>query len=255
MWKNLIACGRHHTPRLLGAGLVIAAALGVALRRALPVEGDYPLKLAALVLYLTGLASFLSLAKERHDLRMDLPRFELIKAWPLSAREILWGEVLGISLMASGYGAIGWTAAVALLELPASAELAFDWPQRVALWLSGIPVIAAGVLSFVAVQNAAALLFPTWVKLGPDQSAEVTKFGGYAFVLGLSSAIAGALALGPLLLTVPLYVLGTVLVTPAPFGWAVPAAWLSALLVLVEVWILLRFLERRVETFAPSSVA
>ena len=146
---------------------------------------------------------------------------------------------------------------MSLVALPPSVGLTvgvgFGLAQRAAVWLSGLPLIAAGVLTFVAVHNAAALMFPTWVKLGPQQQAEVSKLGGYAFVLGVTSAIAGALAAGPLLLTVPVYVIGTYL-APAPFAWAIPAAWLTALLVLAEVWLLLRLLESRVDAFTPTSI-
>jgi len=253
VWKNLIACGRHHTPAALALGLLLAAGIGTEVRLVLPPDETYSAMSAVVVLYLTGLIAFLSLSQQRHDLRMDLPRFELIKAWPLSAREVLWGEVLGITVVASAYALIGWTLAVALFSLPPSMSLAVGWPQRLALWVSGVPVIAAGMLTFVAVQNAAALLFPTWVKLGPQHQAEVSKLGGYAFVLGVTCAIAGTLATGPLFLTIPIYVIGNVL-APAPFAWAVPTAWLTAALVLAEVWLLLRVLERRVEQFTPTSI-
>jgi len=162
-------------------------------------------------------------------------------------------EVLGITAVASAYAMIGWTAAVAMVSFPPDVGLSFGWPQRIAVWVSGVPLIVTGALTLVAVQNAAALLFPTWVKLGPQQQAEVSKLGGYAFVLGVTCAIAGMLAAGPLIFTVPVYVIGTHL-APAPFGWAVPTAWLTSLLVLAEVWALLRLLERQVDRFTPTSI-
>ena len=152
----------------------------------------------------TGLAVFLGPQLTTSDLRDDLPNLEILRSWPLSGRQIVTGEVLAPILL---LGAVIVALVVAGTAASLQTELGgINAGQKVVLGLMaalvGPPLAGLGV----AVQNGAALLFPTWVATGQRRGIEavgqrlLTLLGSVLVLLvGLFPAAAAGAVVGGLL--------------------------------------------------------
>jgi hypothetical protein len=102
----------------------------------------------------------------RFDLRLDLPRLAILRTWPLSGARIVGSMIACTTIMHVG---MVWLL-IALLT-----GLAFYTTELVPpLSIVRIALIVALIVPSVSalmftVQNAAALLFPAWVRTGPQQ--------------------------------------------------------------------------------------
>ena len=114
-WKNLIGLGRLNTPRnfLLCLGGVLL--LGGAVSQAFPVGSPVPQIAAGILAYGALLAIIVTIQQRRHDLRLDIPHFPNLRAYPLTARQVLHGEVLGIAAVVSAYTVLALAACASLL--------------------------------------------------------------------------------------------------------------------------------------------
>ncbi|MGE5361884.1 MAG: putative ABC exporter domain-containing protein, partial [Bacteroidales bacterium] len=172
VWKNLIMLGRYVTPRTLlrvSAPLVVLAVVAGSHRSAFA-SGLYPLAIAVTCgLALIGPYSF------RNDLRQDLSRLPALKSWPISGERLLWGEILAPWLVLTTLvGLLIILSAVLSMGVPAAA---FAWRDRLALVVSGFFVLPAIALAQVVIQNAAVVLFPGWVAVGPSRPRGVEAMG------------------------------------------------------------------------------
>ncbi|MFP2932988.1 hypothetical protein ACLESO_49140 [Pyxidicoccus sp. 3LG] len=166
VWKNLIA-----RRRMAGGvamfmvfivlGGAIAALLGDArlftdTRR---VVGPLALTLAVMMT-VVGPSAF------RMDLRMDLPKLDLLRAMPLTGRQVVGAELTASALAVASFQLLLLGVALVLGPGTEASRLGeWWWPGGVALAVLLPAVSLAGLF----VQNAAVLLFPAWV---PADSGE-----------------------------------------------------------------------------------
>jgi hypothetical protein len=232
VWKNLIARKRMSGGLVaflvfatLGGG--IAAALGDArlftdTRR---VVGPLALSLAVM-LTVVGPSAF------RMDLRMDLPKLDLLRALPLTGRQVVSAE-LAAAAVSVGAFQLGLLAVALVLGPGAEGpELeAWWWPGGLALAVLLPSVSLAGLF----VQNAAVVLFPAWVPADRGERARGVEALGQRLLALVGTLVVTLVGLMPaglvaLVVGLPLWaVLGP---------WALPVAGLAAAAVLVgEVWL------------------
>ena len=161
LWKNLIAGRRTGgAARLVMAGLLGGLIATLASGKGL---SEVLTHLRVLMAPLCGgLAVLLCLfgpTGMRVDLRMDLPRLELLRAMPLTGRQVVAAELAGPALLLGG-------AQVGLL-LMAMALALWEGGSERELWLTGglsaLCVLPAVTLGGLFVQNAAVVLFPAWL--------------------------------------------------------------------------------------------
>jgi len=235
LWKNGIGALRAGTlMRQLGLlGLLAAVALLLAMRDE---------RVAEVALVVAGVwGGLLVIAGPmwvRFDLRQDLPHLAVLRAWPLSGREIVAAQIASSTAALTAFQ-LALLAGVLLVSflgrivpLPAGDRVALA--VAAALALPGVN--AAGL----TVQNAAALLFPGWVRLGAG-SRGVEAMGQSILSVGASVAVlAVLLAVPAALATGVVYLLrGTWSV------WTfVPAALLGTLVVGAELMPVLTWLGR-----------
>ncbi|RKH16254.1 ABC transporter permease [Corallococcus praedator] len=221
VWKNLIARKR------LGGGLVVL--LGFVVMGALValVLGDTRLfsntreLLGPMSLMVAVAMAVIGPSAFRTDLRMDLPKLELLRALPLTGRQVVGAELAASALTLS---AAQWVMLLVALVLGVGTddETLAPWSTPVVLGL--LSVLPALGLAGLFVQNAAVVLLPAWIPADSERARGVEALGQRLLTLvgtlvvtflGLLPAAVVALLVGYPLFTV----MGR---------WAVPLAGLVA---------------------------
>ncbi len=255
VWKNLIGMGRRHRPRNLLVALVLAAAGGSSLA-VLGAGTPLPPAGAVLVVYLTLLAVLIAMQHLRYDLRRDLVHTAQLKSYPLSARQVLYGEVLGMTITVSAYVTVGLTLALFLASSrpgQGGALVALAWSERLPVYAALVLLAAATVFVDVAIANICTLVAPHLVVIGRRQKGGFAQFGG---------ALTGNLVRGVALLACQVLPLTVGIGTYALFGifagaWylgALPAGLLAAGVLVAEGVAGLRWAERAYERFDLADV-
>lgn len=241
VWKNLMLV--HRMPlRLLaltvGGGIAV---LVIATRLlAVPPWMIGILEIAGgLLLVIPPLLTGRSL---RNDLRNDLLHLETIRTWPLEGWRLFLAQtgapflltllqmsvgaalVIGLDLsgLTSATGGPAARSGIAdALSVPSFAAI----PLLVLTWA---PMGAAIALLTIALENLAALTFPSWVHLGMNKKQAAANFGQNLLVFFvLSLALLAGLAPGAI--AVALVLAAQILVWGQPFsGWELPLLGLIA---------------------------
>ncbi len=248
LWKNLTAARRISGPGILlilalsGLAVPVGAAIFFpdALARVLGVMAGVYLSFAVM-LTVFGPASL------RSDLRMDLPKLDMLRAMPLTGRQVVAAEVLAPGLLLA-------VTQVALLVLAVGMAVGAPGRWGLELWVAGglglatlLPALSVGGLF---VQNAAVVLFPAWLPADGERARGIEALGQRLLMLAGSIVV----VLGGLL---PAALLAS-LVGFALYGWlgvwALPFAGLTAALgLLVEVALGLMALGRAFDRMDVSS--
>lgn len=245
-WKNALALVRLVSPAmivgaLLSAGAILAMVLAIAPgpRSATNVVG----------LGLLGFAALLVLMGPRwirNDLRLDMLRLEVLRSYPLSGAAIVRAEIAA-SVLALTAIQIALLIPAAVL-IPRRPEGWYALPDRTALLIAIILTLPALNAAGLLIQNAAALLFPGWMRLGLVRTGGVEAVGQ-----SLVTTIGGVVTL-----VVVLAVPGLAGIALAVFGVAkvglwglVPAAAAGSALVLAELWMITAWLGRVFDRTEP----
>jgi len=190
VWKNVLGVRREFSPRSLIV-IVIATVGGVASLRG----GHLPASeaLGAILLFAAGLVTLLGPIALRFDLRRDLELLEVLKTYPVRGRAVIAGEAGALLLTLSA--AAGALVTAAFLVTLTDAALP-DLSDRAAILAALLTTIPSVIAVFLLVQNAAVLVFPAWVTVGPQRAAGL-EATGQRMLLTLGSLLALAVALVP----------------------------------------------------------
>lgn len=163
-WKNVAAAFRAGAWKAqLLFQLVALVVLTVALHRA-GGAGN-----AALVGVTSGVGAMLLFTGPlwtRFDLRQDLPRLAILKAWPLPGWRIVAAEIAGVTLLQSV--AIATLLVVPVLQLLLAPEAAERARGAAPLLVAAAVLIPPVNALLFTIQNGVALYFPAWVRLGTN---------------------------------------------------------------------------------------
>lgn len=161
----------------------------------------------------------------RFDLRLDLQRIAILKTLPLSGRSIVSAEVGGVTLL---HTLTIWS----LMTVPL--VMLLQDPELVAKSAGSIPIFIAVVIAVPAlnalmftVQNATALLFPAWVRLGTEARGFETM-GQNLLTTGATTLVSAVALVFPVGAG-----LGMFFITGALGSWRFVASAIVATLVLV----------------------
>ena len=246
VWKNRLGIRREFTTRsLVIAG--VATAIGVfSLRGGHLTTADL---LGAFLMFGAGMVTLLGPLALRFDLRRDLEMLEVLKTYPVRGRTVVLGEV-GALLVTLSAVAGGLIVGAFLLTLPNQSLPALS--DRLAILVSLLAGVPAVIAVFLLVQNAAVLVFPAWVTVGPQRAVGL-EATGQRLLMTLGSLVALVLALVPAGL-----VAGAVLWGAGVVGVAAP--WSVALGALagsgtvgVECWLAVQVLGGVYDRMDPSS--
>lgn len=212
LWKNLVAVVRVQPIR--GAVVTgIAAGIGSALlsfgsSTSVAEIAGWLAVIWAVVMLLVGPQWI------RNDLRSDLQHFDLLRSYPLPGRALVAAEAAGSAIVLTAMQ----------LSLLTLAYLAFLGNDNVKLSFGDRSLALVGavvylpVINYVAmlIQNGGAILFPAWVRSGPDRAGGVEALGQNMLLIVAQIAIITVLMVVPATVASGLYAL----LWPALGGWA-----------------------------------
>jgi len=222
LWKNLILLSRYASVLMIMFFLPMAI-VGAAIVSTADVVAE-ALGIAALAG--AALATLFGPQSASNDLRMDLAHLSVIKTWPVRAAAIVRGEVLAPIAVLSAVAAMCIGVAAMLIDsAPNGAALSVFDRGSYALALI---CLSSGVIAVqVVAQNALALMFPAWVRIGPARPGGVEAMG-QRIVLMVISFLVLTIAVLPAAIATALMAIGLSfvlddmpVVLPAMVGFAV----------------------------------
>ena len=171
----------------------------------------------------------------RFDLRLDLPRLEVLKTYPLAGWRIVVAEIAAVTIL---HSITIWS----LLTVPVvmfvqDPELFLQSGATVPILVSIVVGVPAFNALMFTIQNGTALLFPAWVRLGTESRGFETM-GQNLLTTGATTLVAAVA------LVFPLGAGALVLWLANDWGgWSVLAATvLASLIIAAELWPVLRWL-------------
>ncbi|NNB96924.1 ABC transporter permease [Corallococcus exiguus] len=221
LWKNLIA------RRRMGSGLAMLLSFGGLGAVFALVMGDTRLFsnsrefLGPMALMVAVAMAVIGPSAFRTDLRMDLPKLELLRALPLTGRQVVGAELAASALT---LGVAQWVMLLVALVLGVGADDVTLAPWSTPVVLGLLSVLPALGLAGLFVQNAAVVLLPAWIPADSERARGVEALGQRLLTL-VGTLVVTFLGLLPaaviaLLVGYPLFtVMGR---------WAVPLAGLAA---------------------------
>ncbi|MDC0708971.1 ABC transporter permease [Stigmatella sp. ncwal1] len=249
LWKNLIAARRMGGVDILFSlaliGLLVPLGVAIFLPHALPGVRQM---VASVYLGVAALLTFIGPGSFRSDLRMDLPKLDLLRAMPLTGRQVVAAELLAPGLLLAVMQ-IGLLA----LALVLAGDMSGRWSSEflLAAGLGLMPLLPAVSLGGLFVQNAAVVLFPAWLPADGERARGGIEALGQRLLM-----LAGSLVvlLGGLLPAAILAALVGFTLEVWLGVWALPVAGLTAAGGLaLEIWLGVMALGRAFDRMDVSS--
>lgn len=166
----------------------------------------------------------------RYDLRLDLPRMAILKTYPLPGAKLVAAEIAGVTLL---HSVSIWTIMIVPVTLAIVRPSMFESVARMPILLAAIALAipALNALQFT-LHNGAALLFPSWVRLGTEARGFETM-GQNLLTMGATTLLAGVALVFPVGLAVMVIWLGSSWLG----AWALLLASVAgSLLLCAELW-------------------
>lgn len=154
LWKNLIAAMRISSFPLIALIFPIAFVAAASIFR--NAEAATSLGISGLIV--TGIFVFAGPQMVRSDLRLDLLRLDLIKAFPLTAESLLIAELAAPLLILSAFELLMLTISLVILNFSSVPSFVTSPEFIVCAIVLIVPVTAIQLL----IQNGAMILFPAW---------------------------------------------------------------------------------------------
>ena len=241
VWKNTLLLART---RRLGPVVGLAIMAVVVALPAVEARGLDGRFVATASLTMVGLLIVLGSRVLQNDLRQDNEHLATLKTLPLPGRRLVVAEVASSALPIAVFQLV--LVVVAYVFTLGDPTIPLSVPTRTLILLLAPLILAAVNATTVTIQNAAALLFPGWVRATPIVGGGVEAMGQ------------GILATGVLLLTFLIALLPAAVAyglvwwacSRLPNGWVI-ATLAAAATLLAEAWWAIRGLGHRFERLEP----
>jgi ABC-2 type transport system permease protein len=241
-WKNMTAGMRISSPWLLIMAICALYFLGQAIYSTEPALRTV---LAGLALMLAAVFPFLGSTVFTQDMRLDLPRIELLKSYPIAGDRLVAAEIAGpltflaaVELMLLSVAAI----ILRMAQLPTKMRFLATPEFVVIALLLATPVCAAQLL----IRNAVPILLPGWAMRAPDEQRGFIVMGQRLLMMAGNLLILLFVLLPAACIIVP-----GLLMARFWFGGSMPVVALTTVLatalLFFEVWLGIRFLGRQFE--------
>lgn len=242
-WKNILCLRRTAQLRLLIGPLAMSVIIGGAIAGD---DGGAVGVIAASSLIFAGLLIVFGGRLIRNDLRQDMQHLPLLKTLPVAPGDLMVAEVAS--------GALPMAALQLLLLLVAYAA-SFGLPfihlrndTRVALLAAAPFAVLALNGALLTIQNGTAVLFPTWIRLGPAANTGVEALGQ-----NLLASVANLVSLAVALIIPAIIAIGAISVLGPPRAFTLTLLIIVASAVLAaETYFALRLLGRAFAKAEPS---
>ncbi|NIN10320.1 MAG: hypothetical protein GTN62_03240 [Gemmatimonadales bacterium] len=198
VWKNMLAFVGQLRPLTL---VILLVGIGAVFAVVVLSAGSWRSGVDAMALMgviVAGMVTMFGPLGFRHDLRRDLEKVELLRTYPLSSHSLVAAELAAttITLTVVQFGCL----AVTLLLLPFTSIPATQLPGILAIGAMAVVVLPAINALGIAIQNALALMFPGWLKIGADAPGGIEHMGqNILTILGTVFLLVVAM-IGPLLI-------------------------------------------------------
>ncbi|MFL5345203.1 MAG: ABC transporter permease [Hyalangium sp.] len=175
LWKNLIAARRMGGPEVLLvlALLGLAVPIGAVLFAPESVHASRQI-MALLYASFAGMITVFGPVSLRADLRMDLPKLDMLRAMPLTGLQVVAAEVLAQGLLLAGIQ-------VGLLALAVGMAVGAPGTWGATFWVASglglVPLLPALGMGGLFVQNAAVVLFPAWLPADGERARGIEALG------------------------------------------------------------------------------
>jgi hypothetical protein len=207
LWKNLVAATR--TRRVRNGVIALAAAGIIVAVLSFEPEGTLAEIAGWLAASWAGITIVIGPQWVRNDLRGDLLKLDLLRSYPLRGWSVVIAEAAASTLILTAIQLSLLT--IAYLAFLGNQSMTPDLTERTLLLLAAVVYLPGVNLLGMLIQNAAALLYPAWVRLGSGRPGGVEALGqnllmmvAYMTLLALLLALPVALAGGSFLLLRPL---------------------------------------------------
>jgi hypothetical protein len=241
-WKNVTAGLRISSPYLLIAAVFALYCLGQSFYISEPAGRTV---LAGVVLFVAAIFPLLGSSAFAQDMRLDLPRIELLKSYPISGERLVAAEIAGPLTFVAAVELMLLSVAAILFHASASfGQAAFlASPEFVVITLMlATPICAAQLL----IRNAVPILLPGWAMRAPDEQRGFNVMGQRLLMMA-----GNLLVLLFMLLPAACIVVPGLLMAQYWFHGSMPVVALTtvlaAALLFFEVWLGIRFLGRQFE--------
>ena len=166
LWKNLVAATR--TRRVRNGVIALTAAGVVVTILSFEPEGTLAEIAGWLAATWAGITVVIGPQWVRNDLRGDLLKLDLLRSYPLRGWSVVVAEVAASTLILTAIqlSLLG----IAYLAFLGNQTMTPDLEERTLLLVAAVVYLPAINLLGMLIQNAAALLFPAWVRLGSGQT-------------------------------------------------------------------------------------
>jgi ABC-2 type transport system permease protein len=241
-WKNVTAGLRISSPWLLIMAVCALYFLGQSFYSPEPAVRAV---MASLALTLAAVFPLLGSTVFTQDMRLDLPRIELLKSYPISGERLVAAEIAGPLTFVATVELMMLTVAAIILqaaELPAKLDFLASPEFVVIALLLATPVCAAQLL----IRNAVPILLPGWAMRAPDEQRGFIVMGQRLLMMAgnllilLFVLLPGACIVVPGLLIAKLWLHGSMPMVAL-------TTVLAAALLFFEVWLGIRFLGQQFE--------
>jgi ABC-2 type transport system permease protein len=221
LWKNLVAATR--TKRVRNATIALGAAGVIVAVLSFEPEGTLAEIAGWLAASWAAIMIVVGPQWVRNDLRGDLLKLDLLRSYPLQGWSVVIAEVAASTLMLTAIQLS--LLLIAYLAFLGNQTMTPAWEERTLLLAAAVVYLPGINLLGMLIQNAVALLYPAWVRLGTGRAGGVEALGqnllmmvAFMGLLGLTLALPVALGGGSFLL-----------LRPQLGGWAAPPATVLAL--------------------------
>jgi putative ABC exporter len=241
-WKNLTAGLRISSPWLLIMLVVCLYFLGQAFYTD---QQGLRMTMGMLAICMAGVFPFLGSAVFTQDMRLDLPRIELLKSYPIAGDRLVAAEIAAPLTFVAAMEIMMLTTAMVIFHAADPPEkMAFlASPQFVIIALIfATPICAAQLL----IRNAVPIVLPGWAMRAPDEQKGFIALGQRLLLLGGNLLVLLFMLLPAALIVVPsLFIASRWFQGSA--GLVAVATVPAAALLFFEVWLGIRFLGAQFE--------
>lgn len=182
----------------------------------------------------------------RADIRSDLDHLATLRTWPLAGQVIMAGQVLGSVVVLTLLEVLLGLASI--IALKGTGSLATGGLFLGAAFLAALPLLALVNVLAISLQNAGALLFPSWIRV-EVRPGGIEATGQQILTAGVSLILLGLLLVGPAALAG----LFAYLLYDGMGGWAfIVASPVAGLGLALEAYLFVDWLGFRFERLDPS---
>lgn len=246
-WKNIVAVLRAQPV----GGFVITGIAASASLALLSFGSGAPGAeiLGSLVVVAGILMFFLGPQWIRNDLRGDLHNLDLLRSYPVSGRSVIAAETAGSALVLTVIQIGLFT--VAYLAFLGNRNMTLTLEERSFLLMAAIVYLPFVNYLAMLIQNGGAILFPSWVRSGPERAGGVEALGQNMLLIAGHAVVLTMLVAAPALVAGVLYVI----LRPAIGDWAqIPGTGAALWVVVFESRVIVNWLGRVLERTEPSAV-